>query len=82
MSRDEYYELLKAAHERTGWTDRDSIHAYASSYAIERQLHRARCLPSCPAGRGQSECLHQRASGGACGRPLHHTRLRHASGPR
>lgn len=34
MSRDEYYELLKAAHERTGWTDRDSIHAY-NEYARE-----------------------------------------------
>lgn len=34
MSRDEYYELLKAAHERTDWTDWDSIHAY-NEYARE-----------------------------------------------
>lgn len=34
MPRDEYYELLKAAHERTDWQDRDSIHAY-NEYAQE-----------------------------------------------
>ncbi len=28
MSSNEYYELLKTAHERTDWTNRDSIHAY------------------------------------------------------
>lgn len=40
MSKDEYYELLKAAHERTDWHDRDSIHAY-NEYAHElRKLMR------------------------------------------
>ncbi len=34
MSRDEYYERLKAAHERTDWANRDSIHAY-NEYARE-----------------------------------------------
>lgn len=34
MSKDEYYALLKAAHERTDWHDRDSIHAY-NEYARE-----------------------------------------------
>ena len=28
MSKDEYYALLKVAHERTDRHDRDSIHAY------------------------------------------------------
>lgn len=34
MSKDEYYALLKAAHERTDWHDRDSVHAY-NEYARE-----------------------------------------------
>lgn len=34
MSKDKYYELLKAAHEHTDWHDRDSIHAY-NEYAHE-----------------------------------------------
>lgn len=34
MTRNEYYELLKAAHERTDWTNRNSIHAY-NEYARE-----------------------------------------------
>ena len=34
MSKDEYYALLKVAHERTDWHDRDSIHAY-NEYARE-----------------------------------------------
>ena len=34
MTHDEYYALLKAAHERTDWTSRDSIHAY-NEYARE-----------------------------------------------
>lgn len=34
MSKDEYYALLKTAHERTDWYDRDSIHAY-NEYARE-----------------------------------------------
>lgn len=31
---DKYYELLKAAHERTDWSDRNSVHAY-NEYARE-----------------------------------------------
>lgn len=34
MSRDEYYTLLKEAHERTDWSNLDSIHAY-NEYARE-----------------------------------------------
>lgn len=34
MSKDEYYALLKVAHERTDWHDRDSIHVY-NEYARE-----------------------------------------------
>lgn len=34
MSSDEYYALLKEAHNRTDWNDRESIHAY-NEYARE-----------------------------------------------
>lgn len=34
MSSDEYYALLKKAHERVDWSNRDSIHAY-NQYARE-----------------------------------------------
>lgn len=34
MSRDEYYKLLKAAHERTNWCALNSIRAY-NDYARE-----------------------------------------------
>lgn len=34
MSKDKYYALLKEAHERTNWSNRDSIHAY-NEYARE-----------------------------------------------
>lgn len=34
MSRDKYYALLKEAHKRTDWSNRDSIHAY-NEYARE-----------------------------------------------
>lgn len=34
MSRNEYYEKLKAAHLRTDWSDRDSI-AACNEYARE-----------------------------------------------
>lgn len=37
MTRDEYYRLLKAAHERTDWNDLNSIKAY-NEYA--RQLRK------------------------------------------
>jgi len=36
MSSDEYYALLKAAHKRTDWTNRASIHAY-NEYAHKLQ---------------------------------------------
>lgn len=28
MTSDEYYALLKEAHDRTDWNNRESIHAY------------------------------------------------------
>ncbi len=34
MTTEKYYELLKAAHERTDWADQNSIHAY-NEYARE-----------------------------------------------
>ena len=34
MSRDEYYELLKEAHAKVDWNNRDSIRAY-NAYARE-----------------------------------------------
>lgn len=34
MTHDEYYALLMEAHERTDWSNRDSIHAY-NEYARE-----------------------------------------------
>lgn len=34
MSKDEYYALLKVAHELTDWHDRNSIRAY-NEYARE-----------------------------------------------
>ena len=34
MTSDEYYALLKEAHDRTDWNNRESIHAY-NEYARE-----------------------------------------------